>query len=130
MFFVVKVNQFQGSADRPATTDKNGFAPVILSSHNGTLPERSRVISGTVAQRAGLQVGKNYAVKVTETHVDPVYGPQYQIDVVGEVTTLELITNVFKPGVVQKTTTDDKKANAAKIAAGVDEDDEDDDKNF
>jgi hypothetical protein len=104
MFYVVKVNQFSGSANRPATADKNGFAPILLSAHNGTLPTNARVISGTVAHRAGLEVGKNYAVKVTLTGVDAEYGDQFQYEVVGELTTMEVITKLkeFGQGVVQR----------------------------
>lgn len=107
MFFVVKVNQFSGSTNRPATADKNGFAPVLLSAHNGTLPSNARVISGTVANRAGMEVGKNYAVKVTLTGIDNQYGEQYQYEVVGELTTMEVITKLkeFGQGVVQKVVT-------------------------
>lgn len=102
MFYIVKVNSFQGSANRPAVADKNGFAPVLLSAHNGTLPEKGRVISGTVAQRAGMQVGHNYAVKVTLVGIDDQYGEQYQYEVIGELSTMEVITGTFKPGVVQR----------------------------
>lgn len=100
--FVCKVNQFNGSKDRPATTDINGFAPVILVSHNGVLPTNARVISGTVAQRAGLVVGNNYAITVTMTHIDDQYGEQYQYDVIGEVSTMEVVTSKFEQGVVQR----------------------------
>lgn len=104
MFFVVKVNRFSGSTNRPAVADKNGFAPVILVSYNGTLPEKARVISGTVAHRAGLETGKNYAIKVTMSHLDDQYGEQYQYDVVGEITVLEVATKLreFGQGVVQR----------------------------
>jgi hypothetical protein len=103
MFFVVKVNEFKGSAVNPATCDKNGQFPVILSAHNGTLPSNARVISGTVADRAGLEIGKNYAVKVVLTGVDPIYGEQYRYEVAGEVSTIDVVTKLkdFGIGVVQ-----------------------------
>ena len=107
MFFVVKVNEFQGSTARPATSDKNGQFPVILNAHNGTLPANARVLSGTVAQRAGLEIGKNYAVKVILTGVDTTpqkgfpngYGEQYRYEVAGEVSTIEIITKLKEFGI-------------------------------
>ena len=124
MFFVVKVNQFNGSAARPATTDKNGLAPVVLTSYNGTLPANARVISGTVAQRAGMFEGFNYAVKLVLTGVDPNYGEQYRYDVVGEVSTLEVVTKLkeFGQGIVQRESegipanTEPKVTSAEKVA--------------
>ena len=106
MFFVVKVNQFNGSAARPATTDKNGLAPVVLTSYNGTLPANARVLSGTVAQRAGMYEGHNYAVRLVLTGVDRQYGEQYRYEVVGEVSTVEVVTKLkeFGTGIVQRET--------------------------
>lgn len=124
MFYIIKVNQFQGSVNRPAVADKNGFAPVILSAHNGTLPEKARVISGTVAQRAGMQVGHNYAVKVSLVKIDDQYGEQYQYEVIGELSTMEVITGNFKPGVVQNAVT--KVSTPATVNAGAQEDDDKD----
>lgn len=121
MFFIVKVNSFQGSANRPAVADKNGFAPVLLSAHNGNLPTNGRVISGTVAQRSGLEVGKNYAVKVTLTKIDEQYGEQYQYEVIGELSTMEVLTGTFKPGVVQRAEGVTGKTGDKKVAAGADE---------
>lgn len=108
MFFVVKVNQFNGSAARPATADKNGLAPVVLTSYNGTLPANARVISGTVAQRAGMFEGFNYAVKLVLTGIDKQYGEQYRYEVVGEVSTLDVVTKLkeFGQGIVQRETSD------------------------
>ena len=103
MFFVVKVNQFQGSLDNPARPDKNGQMPVILTSYNGQLPNNARVISGTVAQRNGWEVGQNYVVSLTLGGVDKQFGEQYQYSTVGLVTPLEIATkiNEFGRGVVQ-----------------------------
>lgn len=122
--FICKVNQFQGSAARPATTDKNGFAPVILVARNGNLPEKARVISGTVAHRAGLEVGKIYAIDVTMDHVDDQYGEQYTYNVVGEISTIEALTNKFELGVVQKNTAPAATKEPIKVMAN-DDDDED-----
>jgi len=103
MFFVVKVNMFNGTTDNPARPDKNGLYPVLLTSYNGTIPSNTRVIAGTVAHRAGLEPGKNFAIQLTKTSVDPQYGDRYQIDVIGEVTTLEIVTKIreFGQGQVQ-----------------------------
>lgn len=68
MLFTVSVSQFNGSNDRPAKEDKNGLMPVVITSLDGSeLPTRARVLSGTVAQRAGLEPGKSYMVNVVKT---------------------------------------------------------------
>ncbi len=103
MFFVLKVNAFQGSNARPATADKNGLMPVFLESLNGEIPERARVISGTVAERAGFQVGKVYLTKVTFTGTDAQYGDRYAHSTVGEIAVLDIALNLakFPRGIVQ-----------------------------
>lgn len=51
--FVATVLPFQGSNEDPAISDKNGNMPFILNVVAGTAPSK-RVISGTVASRAGI----------------------------------------------------------------------------
>lgn len=64
--FTVSVAQFNGSVVKPAKPDTNQLMPVVLPSIDGNqLPENARVISGTVAQRSGLEVGKSYQISVT-----------------------------------------------------------------
>lgn len=63
--FVVAVSEFNGSTERPATEDKNGYMPVVLTSVTGDeLPERSQVISGTIANNAGLVPGETVSVAI------------------------------------------------------------------
>lgn len=64
--------------------DKNDKMPVILTCLAGKIPNRN-VISGTVAEGAGLEDGKTYLVQVTEreynSEINPVtqkpYGRQF-----------------------------------------------------
>ena len=80
---------------RPATADKNGNMPVYFEIFNkGTLPERARVISGTVAERAGLEVGKVYLLKVEKTGHDEKYGDQFRHSVAGEVDAVKLAISI------------------------------------
>ncbi len=62
---VATVRQFFGSNEDPAVADKNGKMPVILNIVAGTAPNK-RVLSGTVAERAGMTVGKTYLINCTE----------------------------------------------------------------
>jgi hypothetical protein len=69
---VVAVTNFSGTT----TPDKNGAAPLMLQCIAGTMPNRN-VLSGTVAQRAGFEVGRTYLANVRETGYDEVFGPDY-----------------------------------------------------
>ena len=125
MFFVVKVNRFNGSANRPAVADKNGMEPIILTSYNGILPNNAKVLSGTVAANNGMQVGKNYMVTLTRTGTDSQYGDQYRYDVVGELSPVEIAQNIqtLGKGVIQSEVAN-ATPTAAKVpvSAGIDED--------
>jgi hypothetical protein len=69
---VAAVTNFSGTT----TPDKNGAVPVMLQCIAGTMPNRN-VLSGTVAQRAGFDVGRTYLVNVRETGYDEVFGPDF-----------------------------------------------------
>ena len=81
---LVSVNQFsQGSLD------KNGNVPVILNVVAGSAPNRN-VISGTVAERAGFEVGKTYLASVREVEANE-YGRQFVWNKLSEATVLDII---------------------------------------
>lgn len=69
---VAAVTNFSGTT----TPDKNGESPVMLQCIAGTMPNRN-VLSGTVAKRAGFEVGKTYLVNVREAGMDALFGPDY-----------------------------------------------------
>jgi len=69
---VASVTAFSGTT----TPDKNGSAPVMLQCIAGLMPNRN-VLAGTVAQRAGFEIGKTYLVNVRETGFDEIFGPDY-----------------------------------------------------
>lgn len=99
MFFVIKVVEFNGPN---AKADKNGNTPVYLESLNGTLPERARVLAGTIAKQRGFEVGNIYSVIVTDMGQGD-YGTIYQHKNIGQISTIEYMTNVnkFPAGQVQ-----------------------------
>ena len=69
--------------------DKNGKSPVILNVVSGKAPNRN-VLSGTVAENAGIETGKSYIFRWRE--IDPnEYGRQFRWTVVSEISGLELI---------------------------------------
>jgi len=84
---VAAVTNFSGTT----TPDKNGEAPVMLQCIAGKMPNRN-VLSGTVAMRAGFEVGKTYLVNIREQGFDTTYGPDYTYIKIQElVTGLDII---------------------------------------
>jgi len=75
--FVASVKMYNGSAEKPAKEDKNGEMPVILDVVAGKCPNK-RVLSGTVADRAGMESGKAYLMKAEEIEEDPENGRQFR----------------------------------------------------
>ena len=73
--------------------DKNGKNPVILSVIGGVAPNRT-VLSGTVAETAGFEVGKTYLTQVRETDQDPQYGRRFTFTKMKEMDALEIISGV------------------------------------
>jgi hypothetical protein len=59
------------------SSDKNGKMPVILVPFAGSIPNRN-VLSGTVAENSGFEVGKTYLVSFRKLEDDVTYGPRYQ----------------------------------------------------
>lgn len=84
---VVNVTPFSGST----TTDKNGEPSVMLQCIAGVMPNRN-VLSGTVAKRAGFEIGKTYLVQCREIGTDLVYGKQFNFLKLGEVNSLEVVS--------------------------------------
>ena len=88
---VVLVQSFQGKKDTPAKPDKNGKMPVILVAVAGQVPSIGSVLSGTVAERAGLVVGKTHVVTFSEREADATYGRRINVANLGEVGPLEAV---------------------------------------
>ena len=89
---VVRVNNFTGK-DGVISQDKNGKNPVYLTYISGSqLPEKARVLSGTIAENLGLEVGKSYIVNTEAGEVHPDYGQQYSHTVVAEMQASDLIS--------------------------------------
>jgi len=76
---LIKVNPFQNGK-----TDKNGKDPVILQVVAGKCPNRM-VIAGTVAERAGFEIGETYLANVRETEPSDEYGRQFRWSVIAPV---------------------------------------------
>lgn len=69
---VVTVTEFSGTT----TPDKNGETPIMLQCLAGAMPNRN-VLSGTVARRAGFEVGKTYLANVRENGYDDLFGQDF-----------------------------------------------------
>lgn len=57
--------------------DKNGKMPVMLRPVSGKIPNRF-VISGTVAENEGFEIGSSYLISVQEREASETYGRQFQ----------------------------------------------------
>jgi len=68
---VATVNRFNNGEE-----DKNGNLPVILNVIAGKCPNRN-VLSGTVAENAGFEVGETYLVQCREIEPSDEYGRQF-----------------------------------------------------
>ena len=88
---VVAVTPFSGTD----TPDKNGSDPVMLQLIAGKMPNRN-VLSGTVAARAGIQVGKSYLMNVRENGFDKLFGPDFTFIKIMELTTAEDLVRASK----------------------------------
>ena len=75
---IVSVGLFQGTKDKPATANKNGLMPLYLTPVSGKFPEGRQVMDGTVAERAGIEIGKMYLINIDEVEANE-YGRQFQI---------------------------------------------------
>lgn len=78
---VVSVTNFSGTT----TPDKNGKSSVMLQCIAGKMPNRN-VLSGTVAERAGFEVGKTYLVQCRERGYDQVFGTDFTFVKIQELT--------------------------------------------
>jgi ribosomal protein S28E/S33 len=84
---VVKTSAFQGEKK----ADKNGMENIWLTPVAGKIPNQALVISGTVADKAGLQAGQTLLVMINETASDAVYGRQFSHTVLGPVSVGDIL---------------------------------------
>ena len=92
---VVKVSAFQREG---SLADKNGMANVYLTALAGKIPNKALVVAGTVAERAGLEIGKTCMVMITERDPDPQYGRQFNHTVIGEVEPSQILGYIKELG--------------------------------
>lgn len=73
-----------------ASTDKNGNKSILLTCIAGKMPNKA-YIAGTVAQRNGFELGKNYLISWTELEPNE-YGRQFSFEMLQSiVSALELV---------------------------------------
>jgi hypothetical protein len=66
------ITKYSGTED----SDKTGENPIMIQCMAGKMPNRN-VLSGTVAIRAGLEVGKTYLINVREAGTDKQFGQDF-----------------------------------------------------
>jgi hypothetical protein len=89
---IASVNTFS-----KGTIDKNGKLPVILNVVAGRFPNRN-VLSGTVAESTGLEVGKTYLLSVREGEPSDQYGRQFVYNKLKELDAMEIVDAASKIG--------------------------------
>lgn len=91
---IVNVNAYTGSTTKPAQADRNGKMPVIMTPFKGSVPNRAMVITGTVAERAGIETGNSYLVQFREIESNE-YGRQFRHTNLGKIDAIDLATRDF-----------------------------------
>lgn len=91
---IVSVNVFNSG-----TLDKNGKEPVILNVVSGKSPNRT-VLSGTIAERAGFEVGKTYLASCSEREANE-YGRQFVWQKLSEASVMDVIKGQKELGAAQ-----------------------------
>lgn len=72
------------------TPDKNGEQSVMIQYIAGVMPNR-QVLAGTVAKRAGFEIGKTYLIHVREQGYDELYGLDFNFIKINELTGVDII---------------------------------------
>ena len=90
--FVATIKPFNGSNIRPAEEDKNNLPPIILDVVAGSCPNK-RVLSGTVAQRAGMLEGNTYMCKYEEIDATE-YGRQFRFSTIIQLDAPQILESV------------------------------------
>lgn len=78
--------------------DRNGKQNVFLTCIAGKMPNKCMVMSGTVAEQNGIEIGKTYMVAFNEGKTDPQYGRQFSTTKLGEVSVIDTLTAVDRLG--------------------------------
>ena len=72
--------------------DKNGLLPMVFTPLAGSIPNKSMFVSGTVAQNEGMLPNKMYLIQVVEGNKSDLYGRQFRVSNLGEVSALDFAT--------------------------------------
>lgn len=72
--------------------DKNGLLPMVFTPLAGAIPNKSMFVSGTVAQNEGMLPNKMYLVQIVEGNKSDLYGRQFRVSNLGEVSALDFAT--------------------------------------
>jgi len=86
---VIRVNEFRPNGQ--PKLDKHDKESVYLEPIWGQFPEHRNVVSGTIAERQGLKVGKLYQIMAIEKEEHPQFGRQFEFKMIREIDSLELI---------------------------------------
>ena len=94
--FVATIKAFNGSNIRPSEEDKNQLSPIILDVVAGSCPNK-RVLSGTVAKRAGMIEGNTYLCKYEEIDATE-FGRQFRFSTVMQLNAIEILEAINSLG--------------------------------
>ena len=92
---IVNANAFKKAGH---THDHNGKQNIFLSPLAGKMPNKALVMSGTIAEQLGIEVGKNYLLAISEGKPDPKFGRQFSTINMGEISGIDVLTHMDKLG--------------------------------
>lgn len=72
--------------------DKNGLLPMVFTPLAGSIPNKSMFVSGTVARNENMLPNKMYLVQIVEGNKSDLYGRQFRVSNLGEVSALDFAT--------------------------------------
>lgn len=114
--FVASAQPFTGPDSNPASADKNDKMPIILVGVAGKYPDK-RVLSGTVAERAGFEPHNTYLVSVQEGESDKEYGRQFTYTNLGKMNMADIISAKKELGAASMVQTVGETATSQEVSA-------------
>lgn len=72
--------------------DKNGLLPMVFTPLAGSIPNKAMFVSGTVARNENMLPNKMYLVQIVEGNKSDLYGRQFRVSNLGEVSALDFAT--------------------------------------
>ena len=80
------------------THDNNGNQNLFLNPIAGKIPNKTLVISGTIANQLGIELGKSYLLGINEGKPSDIFGRQFSVTNLGGLSPLDMLKVVNELG--------------------------------